>query len=107
MCIRVIYLFRPVIASVFHFALDHTHCDVNNRDMWAGRQNDEIALIPFDDTNFFAHEEQHAELAAQISARQAAGDDPLLDRTYANAWYRDHPEDLEKGTRSSDEVGGW
>lgn len=92
---------------VFHLTLDHPHCDVNNRDMWTGRQTDEITLIPFDVTNFFAHEEQHDELAAQISARQAAGDDPLLDYTLAKAWYRHHPENLEKDTRSSDEVGGW
>lgn len=74
--------------------------------MWTGRHNDEIALIPFDVTDFFAHEEQHDELAAQISARQAASDDPLFDYTLAKAWYRDHPEDFEKDAHSSDEVGG-
>ena len=79
-----------------------------NHNMQTGRQTDEIFLIPYQITDFLLQEEQYAELAAQVSARQASsslGGDRFLDNTLARAWHHDHPEDYDNVTRSSDEVG--
>ena len=77
--------------------------------MQTGRQTDEIFLIPYQATDFLFQEQQYAELAAQVSVQQTSfgpGGDPFLDNTLARVWYRDHPEDHDDVTRSSDEVGG-
>lgn len=72
--------------------------------------DDEIALVPYQITNFLVQEQLNAELAARTSTRQVTdsdrGVDPFLGNPLASAWYRDHPEDLDNDTRSSDEVGG-
>lgn len=79
--------------------------------MQTGEETDEIALVPVQITNFLVQKQQNSELVAQISTRLATesglGTDPFFGSTLASAWYRDHPEDLDGITRSSDEVGIW
>lgn len=81
-----------------------------HRNMQLGRQNNEIPLVPYQTTNFLDQEERLSEITALVSARLAVdpsrGASKFRDNTLASAWYRMHPEDLDDGTRSSDEVGG-
>ena len=81
-----------------------------NHNMQTGEQIDEVFLVPYQVTNFLVQEQEHAEMAARIVAQRATttrrGADRFLDNSLARAWYRNHPEELENNTRSSDEVGG-
>jgi len=78
--------------------------------MRTGRQTDAITLIPYQATNFLVQEQQYADLAAEVSAWRTRGAgrdmDSFLDNSLARAWHRNHPENRDNGTRSSDEVGG-
>jgi len=93
-------------------ALDHALLDrPTDHNMQTGRQDDAIPLIPYQVTNFLVQERRYSELAAQVSARLVtdSGRDvsPFLDDSLVSAWYRNHSEERENGTRSSDEVGSW
>lgn len=74
-----------------------------DHNMQTSEETDEIFLVPYQVTNFLVQEQQNSELAARASTEQAT--DPFHDSPLARVWYRDHPEDFENDTRSSDEVG--
>lgn len=79
------------------------------RDMLTGGPTDAIPLVPYGVTNFLVQEQQNNELGARLSTLFRGFDrdmDPLAGSPLASAWYRAHPEERNKGTLFSDEVGG-